>query len=62
MIIDFKYKIEDIVFLITDTDQKIRIVTAIQITKNNVIYRLASEITESWHYDFEIATVKNYNY
>lgn len=60
MTIDNKFEIEDLVFLITDTEQKIRIVTGIQINKNGILYRLAEGKEDSWHYDFEIATDKNY--
>jgi len=56
-----KYKIEDVVFLITDNDQLLRIITGIQISKTGTIYRLAQGTTDSWHYDFEIATTKNFN-
>ena len=60
MKIDNKFNLEDIVFLITDTEQKARIVTAIQVSKNSLIYRLACGVNESWHYDYEIATDKNF--
>ena len=61
MRIDNKFEIEDVVFLITDDDQHQRIVTGIQISKNGLLYRLAKGTTDSWHYDYEIATDKNYN-
>ena len=60
MKIDNKFNLEDIVFLITDTEQNARIVTAIQVSKNSLIYRLACGVNESWHYDYEIATDKNF--
>lgn len=58
--IETNYNIEDVVFLITDTEQLLRIVTAIQISKNGILYRLACGTSESWHYDYEIAKDKNY--
>lgn len=61
MLIDNKFNIEDIVFLITDSDQSHRIITGIQVTKNAIIYRLACGVNESWHYDYEIVTDKNFN-
>ena len=61
MNVDNKYKIEEIVFLITDNEQHQRMVTAIKITKNSLIYCLACGVNESWHYDYEIAPVKNYS-
>lgn len=60
MIIDNKFNIEEVVFLITDEDQKQRIVTGIQISTTGIIYRLAQGVNESWHYDYEIATNKNF--
>ena len=58
MEINNKYKIEEVVFLITDTEQEMRIITGIQITKNGLLYRLACGISDSWHYEYEIATTK----
>jgi hypothetical protein len=60
MKIDNKFELEQSVFLITDTDQLLRIVTGIQIYKNGLLYRLAAGVSESWHYDYEIATTKNF--
>lgn len=60
MNIDNRFELEQSVFLITDTDQLLRIVTAIQVSKNSLIYRLACGTNESWHYDYEIATTKNF--
>ena len=59
MEINNKYRIEEVVFLITDTEQEMRIITGIQITKNGLLYRLACGITDSWHFEYEIATTKN---
>ena len=61
MVIDNKFNFEEVVYLITDVDQNLRIITGIQITKDSIIYRLACGITESWHYDFEIVKDKNFN-
>lgn len=60
MNIDNKFSIGEVVFLITDTEQKMRLVTGIQINKNGLIYRLAEGTNDEWHYDFEIATDKNF--
>ena len=60
MEINNKYKIEDVVFLITDEEQLMRIITGIQICKNGLFYRLACGTSESWHYEYEIATDKNF--
>ena len=60
MLIDNKFNIGDKVYLETDADQKCRIVTGINIRSTSITYALCSEITESWHYDFEITVEKNH--
>jgi hypothetical protein len=60
MKINNKFNIEDVVFLITDDDQLHRIVTGIQISQNGLLYRLACGTNDSWHYEYEIATDKNF--
>lgn len=60
MKIDNKFNLEEVVFLITDTDQYARIITGIQVYKNGLLYRLACGASESWHYEYEIASNKNY--
>jgi len=61
MNIDNKFEIEEVVFLITDNEQSLRIVTAIQVSKRQLLYRLVCGTSESWHYEFEISSNKNYN-
>jgi len=60
MKIENEFDLEQSVFLITDTDQLLRIVTGIKIYKNGLLYALSCGISESWHYGFEIATTKNF--
>jgi len=60
MKIDNKFELEEIVFLITDSEQCLRIVTGIQVNKDSLIYRLNCGVSESWHYDYEISSNKNY--
>jgi hypothetical protein len=60
MKIDNKFNLEEVVFLITDADQYARIITGIQIYKNGILYRLACGTSDSWHYEYEIATDKNF--
>jgi len=55
MLIENKYNLKEKVFLITDSDQLERFVTAIQVSPDNLSYRLTQSITETWHYDFEIS-------
>ena len=62
MTIENKYKLGEIVFLITDPDQYQRIITAIQININgSIIYHLAQGINETWHFEVEIASDKNFS-
>lgn len=60
IVIDNKYEIGDIVYLKTDSDQFIRIVTSIRVYKNgDVTYGLGCGTEDSAHYDFEISYDKN---
>jgi hypothetical protein len=54
MLVDTKHKIGDVVFLKTDTDQKKRLVTGINIRSTGMVYLLSCGVDESYHYDFEI--------
>ena len=49
------FKISDIVYLVTDDEQKKRIVTAISIRQMGVTYELSCGISTSWHYGFEVS-------
>jgi hypothetical protein len=59
MTINNKHNIGDIVYLITDEQQRQRIVTGIVIRPTAVMYHLACGDDESGHYDIEISTTKN---
>ena len=54
-----KYQIGEIVFLKTDTEQYIRIVTGILIRQNATLYYLSQSTGETLHYDFEISSEVN---
>jgi hypothetical protein len=54
-----KFKIGDIVFLKTDSEQLPRIVTGILLRNECYIYYLSNTITETTHYDFEISIEVN---
>lgn len=54
-----QFKVTDHVYLVTDDDQKKRIVTAILIKQFGVLYELAQGVTTSWHYGFEITSEVN---
>ncbi len=60
MLIENKYEIGDIVYLKTDPDQNERIVTAIQINSNGLVYLLAHNTSVDWHYDIEITPEKSF--
>lgn len=53
--IDNKYDIGQIVYLKTDTDQFARMVTAITVTKDAIVYNLSLGISDSKRYDIEIS-------
>lgn len=55
-----KYKIGEVVFLITDIEQSSRMITGILFRPNSIIYYLSSGATETEHYEMEIATQKSY--
>lgn len=60
MIIDNKYEITDTVFLITDEEQKKRMVTKISILpEERIMYELSCGTFASEHYDFEISAEKD---
>ncbi|MEW6006131.1 MAG: hypothetical protein AB1695_12535 [Stygiobacter sp.] len=61
ILLDNKYNIGDIVYLKTDPDQVERMITAIQLNANGIIYRLVCGTTETWHYDIEINVEKVFN-
>ena len=56
---NFAYQIGETAFLITDTEQKQRIVTGIQIRKGSITYALSCGVDETWHYDYEISSCKD---
>lgn len=60
MEVNNKFNIEECVFLITDDDQRTRIVTGFQVSNNGILYRLAYGVTDSWHFEYEISKEKNY--
>lgn len=60
-VFECKYGIGDIVYLITDTDQKQRIVVAVEFRNNyEIIYTLKCGVESSWHFDIEMTDTKNY--
>lgn len=55
-----KFSLEEIIYLITDEDQRERIITGILYEKNSIQYRVACGTNTSWHFEYEINTNKNY--
>ena len=60
MIIPNAYEIGETIYLKTDPDQLPRVVTCIQVTKQDLVYFVASGERESHHYDFEMSKEKNF--
>jgi hypothetical protein len=59
MIIENKFNIGETVYLVTDEDQKPRIVTGINVTANGLRYNLVNGITDTYHYELEMSSEKN---
>lgn len=59
MVIENKYNLKQVVYLITDTEQRPRIVTAILVNAYDLLYKLAAGTEETYHYDFEISEERN---
>lgn len=60
MKINTKYNIGQVVYLLTDEDQKERIITAIMLEGANTAYRLNFAGTQTWHFDFEMTESRDY--
>ena len=56
---DLKFKIGDIVYLITDSDQLDRIVTGLYIRSGSMTFGLSCGTNESWHYSIEISSERD---
>lgn len=60
MYINNKFNLGDVVYLITDTEQRPRIVTGIKVRMNELlVYELASICEETNHFEVEISKEKN---
>jgi len=57
--IDNKFDIGELVYLKTDSEQTPRLVYAIEINQQNLIYKVASGTITSAHFDFELSTEVN---
>lgn len=60
IVIDNEFEIGELVYLKTDDDQKIRLVTAIKVCPDDsYLYELVCGALQSFHYDFEITREKD---
>lgn len=59
MVIDNQHELGDIVYLVTDNDQRKRIVTQIKITMSGMLYNLSCGTGNSDHYECEISKKMN---
>ncbi len=55
MVIDNVYNFGQIFYLVTDNDQRRRVVTQIKITPVNILYNLSCGTGNSDHYECEIS-------
>jgi len=63
MTINNKFKLGETVYLKTDPDQYLRIITAILITADGgILYKLAINMNEQFHYEIEIQREKSIDY
>lgn len=60
MLIDNKYNIGDVVYLKTDPDVRPRMVTAMQIDSQGLMYQLNYGTEKTFHYDIEITKEKSF--
>ena len=59
MEINNHFVLNEFVYLITDPDQKERMVTAIKVNMNGLLYKLSCGNTDSWHTKSEISREKD---
>ena len=59
MVIDSNFKIRQFVYLKTDAEQLVRMVTGILVRENGTSYELVCGDSVSWHYAFEISEEKD---
>lgn len=54
-----KYGLNELVYLITDTEQKERMITGVKFNLNGHVYTLQKGTEESFHYEQEITRDKD---
>lgn len=59
---EFKFRIGEFVYIKHDIEQIPRMITAIKLRANDYLYEVASGITDSMHFEFELSSEKLINY
>jgi hypothetical protein len=59
MVIDNKFEIGQTVYLKTDTEQLMRIITGLTVRATSIVYELSIGERTSNHFDFEISEEEN---
>ena len=59
MRIDNKFNIGDYVYIVTDLEQNVGVVTSIMITQGDIIYFVSRNNTTERFYDFELSSEEN---
>lgn len=59
MLIDNVFELAQTVYLVTDPEQRPRLVTCISVRPEGLKYELSHATMASWHYAFEISTTRN---
>lgn len=60
IVIDNKFNIGDLVYLKTDMEQLPRMIFAIMVYKDGIVYKTCQGTVTSEHYDFEISYERSY--
>lgn len=62
MTIKNEYELKQLVYLTTDPEQYLRVITCILITVQGIKYTLSCGAEESDHFAFEISKTKNHSF
>lgn len=62
MVIDNKFNIGDLVYIVTDTDQNPQQVTQIVVTQSGLVYHISGNSGIQQVYDFELSYDRNTEY
>ena len=59
MRIDNKFNIGDHVFVVTDKEQDLGVITAIMVTQGDILYFVSRDCMEDKFYDYELSLEEN---